>query len=76
MFRPRLKEADEFYDSAIAPAVKADPDRANVVRQALAGMLWSKQYYYFDGYRWLEGHQAHPLQRGQPPVIATATGST
>ena len=45
----RLKEADEFYDQAISPAVKADPDRANVVRQALAGMLWSKQYYYFDG---------------------------
>ena len=60
----RLKEADEFYASAIAPAVTADPDRANVVRQALAGMLWSKQYYYFDGYRWLEGHQAHPLRAG------------
>ena len=40
----------------------ADPDRANVVRQALAGMLWSKQYYYFDGYRWLTGHQADPLR--------------
>jgi hypothetical protein len=35
-----------------------------VVRQALAGMLWSKQYYYFDGDIWLEGHQAHPLHAG------------
>ena len=25
-------------------------------------MLWSKQYYYFDGYRWLEGHHANPLR--------------
>ena len=58
----RLKEADEFYASALAPAVTADPDRANVARQALAGMLWSKQHYYFDGYRWLEGHQADPLR--------------
>jgi hypothetical protein len=58
----RLQEADEFYASTIAPAVNADPDRANIVRQALAGMLWSKQYYYFDGYQWLKGHQDHPLQ--------------
>ncbi|HEV3114407.1 MAG TPA: hypothetical protein VGY99_28300 [Candidatus Binataceae bacterium] len=60
----RVKEADEFYDSALVPAVKSDPDRTNVVRQALAGMLWSKQYYFFDAYRWLEGHQAHPLRAG------------
>ena len=31
------------------------------MRQALAGMLWSKQYYYFDADRWLDEHQAHPL---------------
>ena len=64
MFQARLKDADEFYDSAIAPAVKADPDRNNVVRQALAGMLWSRQYYYFHGFRGLEGHRAHPLRDG------------
>src|SRR5271166_667465 len=63
----RLEEADEFYASAIAPAVNADPDRANVVRQALAGMLWSKQYYYFEGDRWLEEHQAHPLHADSRP---------
>jgi hypothetical protein len=28
----------------------------------LAGMLWSKQYYYFDGYLWLQGHEANPLR--------------
>ncbi len=40
------------------------PDAANVMRQALAGMLWSKQYYYFDADQWLEEHHAHPLHRG------------
>jgi hypothetical protein len=61
VFVARTNEADEFYDSILAPSVKADPDRARVVRQALAGMLWSEQYYYFDAYRWLDGHHAHPL---------------
>jgi hypothetical protein len=64
VFQARSRETDEFYDSAIAPAVKADPALNKVVRQALSGMLWSKQYYYFDGYRWLEGHHAHPLRGG------------
>ena len=63
-FKTRQKEADEFYDAVIPASVKADPDRANVMRQGLAGMLWSKQYYYFDADRWLEEHQAHPLQKG------------
>jgi hypothetical protein len=64
IFQARLREADEFYASVIPPAVKADPDRVSVVRQAMAGMLWSKQYYYFEGDRWLEDHHAHPLQAG------------
>ncbi|HXR35996.1 MAG TPA: hypothetical protein VN754_08625, partial [Candidatus Binataceae bacterium] len=57
----RLAEADEFYDALVPPAVKTDPDRANILRQSMAGMLWTKQYYYFDAFRWLQGHQAHPL---------------
>ena len=40
------------------------PDQANVMRQALAGMLWSKQFYFFDGDKWLKEHHANPLQRG------------
>ncbi len=60
----RLKEADEFYDEVMPPPVKVDRDRANVMRQALAGMLWTKQYYYFDADQWLEEHQAHPLHHG------------
>ncbi|MGH9461564.1 MAG: MGH1-like glycoside hydrolase domain-containing protein [Vicinamibacteria bacterium] len=60
----RLQDADEFYDSLTPPAVKADRDRANVMRQALAGMLWTKQFYHFDADQWLEEHHAHPLHLG------------
>jgi hypothetical protein len=61
-FAARLKEADEFYRSVTPPSVS--PDAAHVMRQALAGMLWSKQYYYFDGDRWLEEHHSNPLHTG------------
>jgi len=64
VIKARQKEADEFYDAVTPPNVKADPDRANVMRQALAGMLWTKQYYYFDANQWLQEHQAHPFQAG------------
>ena len=59
IFQARLGEADEFYKSVI-PASCSD-DEANVMRQALAGMLWTKQYYYFDADQWLDEHKAHPL---------------
>ena len=36
-------------------------DQRRVHRQALAGMLWSKQYYYFDLEKWLREHKSHPL---------------
>jgi hypothetical protein len=58
----RLREADEFYKSATPPSVS--PDAANVMRQAISGMLWSKQYYYWDADSWLEEHRAHPLHHG------------
>jgi hypothetical protein len=41
VFRTRIGDANQFYDAVISPAVRADPDRYNVVRQALAGMLWA-----------------------------------
>jgi hypothetical protein len=63
-FSARVREADEFYDAVTPPAVKADRDRSAVMRQAIAGMLWSKQYFYWDGDAWLEEHRAHPLHRG------------
>ena len=56
----RRREADEFY-GVITPDGVGD-DAALVLRQALAGMLWTKQYYSFDVDRWLREHQAHPLR--------------
>jgi hypothetical protein len=62
VFRQRLLDADEFYDR-ITPRPLGEDER-RVHRQALAGMLWSKQYYYFDLDRWLKEHQAHPMVAG------------
>jgi len=59
VFATRLAEADEFYDR-ITPATLTEDER-RVHRQALAGMLWSKQYYYFDLDRWLLEHNSHPV---------------
>jgi len=56
----RRREADEFY-RAITPA-RVSEDAANVMRQALAGMLWSKQYFFFDVDKWLEEHGADPMR--------------
>jgi len=60
IFAERIKEADEFYVDIMPPAVRADPDRALVMRQALAGMLWTKQYFYYDLNKWLEEHHVGP----------------
>jgi hypothetical protein len=61
-YEARLREADELYASITPPAL--NEDQARVLRQALAGMLWSKQYYYFDADTWLEEHGADPFQPG------------
>ncbi|MGB7726561.1 MAG: hypothetical protein WBL50_00920 [Candidatus Acidiferrum sp.] len=58
-FSTRLAEANEFYDR-ITPSSLSE-DQRRVHRQALAGMLWTKQYYYFDLDKWLDEHNAHPL---------------
>ncbi|HSQ13635.1 MAG TPA: hypothetical protein VLM90_11465 [Candidatus Deferrimicrobium sp.] len=60
-FAQRRAEADEFYRALIPEAVA--PDRAAIMRQAAAGLLWSKQYYYYDVNRWLKGDPAQP----EPP---------
>ena len=60
VMRERQREADDFYASIIPPSL--DPDSANVMRQALAGMLWSKQFYYYDVDRWLGEHGADPFK--------------
>jgi hypothetical protein len=55
----RIADADEFYDR-IAPGALSEDER-RVHRQSLAGMMWSKQFYYFDLDRWLVEHDAHPM---------------
>ena len=55
----RRAEADEFY-AELTPAA-ASVDEARVMRQAFAGMLWSKQLYYYDVRRWLDGDPGQPV---------------
>jgi hypothetical protein len=62
IFKERIKEVDAFY-SEIQKDFK-DEDRKNIQRQALAGMLWNKQYYHFDISRWLRGDPAQPKPPG------------
>ena len=58
----RQSEADEFYKS-ITPE-RVSEDEARVMRQALAGMLWSKQFFFFDVDKWLEEHGVNPMKPG------------
>jgi hypothetical protein len=62
IIQTRRREADEFY-RAITPE-RVGEDAARVMRQALAGMLWSKQYFGFDVDKWLEEHGADPMRPG------------
>jgi hypothetical protein len=64
IMQARQREADEFY-TVITPQ-SVSKDEALVMRQALSGMLWSKQYFGFDADKWLEEHgvdQMRPDQR-------------
>ncbi len=63
----RRAEADQFYAS-VQPAAATD-DEKRVQRQAFAGMLWSKQFYYYDVARWLAGDR-----NGPPPPPERAGG--
>jgi hypothetical protein len=65
-FAARVRETEEFYDSIIEANVEAEERR--VVRQAYAGLLWSKQFYHYDVEAWLEGdpnQPAPPAQRAE-----------
>ncbi|HTR01996.1 MAG TPA: glucosidase [Thermoanaerobaculia bacterium] len=67
VFADRRREADDFY-GALIPA-SLSPDEKNVMRQAFAGMLWSKQFYKYDVRRWLDGDPLQP-----PPPASRKTG--
>ncbi|MGH7794802.1 MAG: MGH1-like glycoside hydrolase domain-containing protein [Candidatus Binatia bacterium] len=57
----RREDAHDFYRTIVPENISAD--RQNVMRQALGGLLWSKQFYHYDVNRWLKGDPAGP----QPP---------
>jgi hypothetical protein len=58
VFADRVTEADEFY--AVLQQDMPEPDRRAIQRAAFAGMLWSKQFYYFDIPAWLKGDPTQP----------------
>jgi hypothetical protein len=58
VFAARRQETDEFF--AALQSNIADPDTRLVQRQALAGLLWSKQFYYFNVKEWLDGDPGEP----------------
>jgi hypothetical protein len=58
IFSERQREADEFYSTIIPQSVS--PDARHVMRQAFAGLLWSKQFYHYDVNLWLKGDAAGP----------------
>jgi hypothetical protein len=62
IFSTRIKETDEFY-TEVQEEIKNEDERM-VQRQAFAGMLWSKQLYYYNIEQWLKGDPAQP----QPPA--------
>jgi len=62
ILQTRRSEADEFYKS-ITPT-RVSEDEALVMRQALAGMLWSKQFFFFDVDLWLTEHGVDPMKPG------------
>ncbi|HZN45070.1 MAG TPA: glucosidase [Nitrospiraceae bacterium] len=61
VFKRRVQEANEFYDSLASADLSEDA--RSVQRQAFAGLLWSKQFYHYDVDRWLKGDPAGP----EPP---------
>jgi len=65
VFAARIAEADAFY-AALHPET-ADGAARLIQRRALAGLLWSKQFYHFDVARWLDGDPAEP----PPPPTRT-----
>ena len=66
LFKSRLQEADEFYATVIPGSI--NPDAASVMRQALAGMLWSKQFFFYDVGKWLKQHGIQPFKANQRSV--------
>jgi hypothetical protein len=58
LFDLRQKEADDFYASRVPKDISEDA--RSVMRQALSGMMWSKQFYHYDVLTWLTGDPSQP----------------
>ncbi|MBK8232571.1 MAG: glucosidase [Candidatus Eisenbacteria bacterium] len=67
VFAERMREADQFYALVVPPELPLEARR--VLRQAYAGLLWSKQFYYYAVKDWLEGDPSQP-----PPPPGRSTG--
>ncbi|MBX9671388.1 MAG: hypothetical protein K2X93_27615 [Candidatus Obscuribacterales bacterium] len=65
----RRAEADEFYQEITPPELQKNKEKASVMRSALGGMLWSKQYFYYDVDQWLREHNAGPLAGHQGTTV-------
>jgi hypothetical protein len=75
IFQNRLREADEFY-ARICPPNLLTEDSRNVQRQAFAGLLWSKQFYFYVVYDWLKGDPAGPPPPESRLGLGTRNGFT
>ena len=58
VYESRIKEADEFYDDLHAGV--NDKSLRDLQRQSYAGMLWTKQWYYYNVHEWLKGDPSMP----------------
>ena len=58
IFEARIRDAQEYYDSRIEPI--HSPERSQIIRQAYAGLLWTKQFYHYVVSTWLSGDPAWP----------------
>jgi hypothetical protein len=67
VFSARKAEADEFFAEVTPPGTT--PDEANVLRQAVAGLMWGKQFYHYDVAKWLIGDPS-----GDPPPTGRQKG--
>jgi hypothetical protein len=59
LFEERIKETDDFYAHFHQPQI--DDELKLIQRQAFAGMLWTKQFYYYDIIQWLGGDPDQPV---------------
>lgn len=57
----RTREADHFYEGLTPDKLLEDKERSKILRTALGGMMWSKQFFYYDVDQWLREHNVQPM---------------